>query len=159
MSHEELDGLLGKMPDIAEAVNLFKFEAVQQAAFAALIAAAQNETRPTNPTDTIPTRRDPLTKPSDSPASKARKKSSDGRTSWTFKKETDLRPNGKKVFADFIAEKKPTSNEDKYAAVVYYLAEIVGQPSISIDDIGSFFSLRAIVEGVERLGVWLKKSK
>jgi hypothetical protein len=72
---------------------------------------------------------------------KSRKKGSGSRSQWVFKKDIDLRPVGKMSFAEFVAEKRPKSNEDKYAVAVYYLSEIAERPAVSVDDIGSVFRL------------------
>ncbi|MGK2286903.1 hypothetical protein [Pedomonas sp. V897] len=156
MAKQEFDDLLSRMGAIAEAVNAFQSEIVQKEAFTALIAAFAN--------GTVHARQLSIAQPLDfvEPASndeaavvevptaksvtgKQRvKKSKNGGTAkaeWALVKELNLRPEGKKSFYEFIDEKKPKSNEDKYAVIVYYLQHILKLPAVSINEVGTVFRL------------------
>jgi hypothetical protein len=63
------------------------------------------------------------------------------RSDWKMVKDLDLNPNNKQSFDDFIKEKEPKSNEDKYPAVTYYLSEILEVGKVTIDHIGTVFRL------------------
>lgn len=151
MSESELDRLLSKMGDIAGAVNAFNSEAVQQAAFTALmnVAVGVGPTKPAETKGQSDVRQDATCpaeanapKPSRSAKPKsASKKGLVPRGQWTFNRNMNLRPAGKETFVDFVEEKQPKSNEDRYALIVYYLSEIAGQPTVSISDVGSVFRL------------------
>ena len=149
MAEEHFDTLLRKIPRIAEATNLFKSEEVQMAAFSALIGLATSDV--SWPPAETPKQRAPESQTSKQAtgataesAQKTRKKVADSRGSWVFKKDIDLRPTGKRAFLDFVAEKQPKTNEDKYVVAVYYLSEILERPLVTIDEIGSIFRLTPI---------------
>jgi len=50
-------------------------------------------------------------------------------------KDLNLMPKGKKSFADFIAEKQPSSNQQKCTVAVYYLNQILDVASIGVDHV------------------------
>ncbi|MGO4316339.1 hypothetical protein [Agrobacterium sp. MCAB5] len=154
MSTEELDKLLERMPKIAEAVNAFESETVQQEAFISLIAAFSGKTIRTlaaalpeidQVSHATPEQVEPQVsdaseqKSSTSSGRKSRKKSNSLRADWTLNKDLDLHPPGKISFEDFAAEKQPKSNEDKYAVVVYYLEEILEFSPITRNEVGTVF--------------------
>jgi hypothetical protein len=69
----------------------------------------------------------------------ARKKAS---KSVAVDRSLDLRPEGKKSFADFIAEKRPVNNYEKSVASVFYITEVLGQESATIAQIASCYDDR-----------------
>jgi hypothetical protein len=152
----ELDSLLARMPKIAAAVNEFKAEAIQQSVFNALLAAygfkvaqaalsgATQEIEPLQGHEPDPVT---MTAGEVSPNAKTRsslkRKASSGGGAQTFKflRELDLRPQGKKSFFDFVAEKAAASNEDRFAVTVYYLEEILELPAVTADHVGTSFRM------------------
>jgi len=55
-------------------------------------------------------------------------------------KDLSLRPKGKKAFADFVAEKQPSSHQQKQLVSVYWLAKEAGFSSgISVDHINTCY--------------------
>jgi hypothetical protein len=50
-------------------------------------------------------------------------------------KDLNLRPNGKKDFPSFVAEKQPADNYEKCTVAVYYLNQELGLESVSIDHV------------------------
>ena len=156
MSEKELDALLARMGKIAEAVNAFSSETVQQAAFAALVGAfgGASHAGPTNAgadpeanmgaaahTDLGST---PAGEQSSQNATKKQgKRRAAAGTSKEFKvaKDLNLRPFDKQSFDDFIAEKQPKSNEDKFAVAIYYLHHILDMPSVNWHQIATVFRL------------------
>lgn len=50
-------------------------------------------------------------------------------------KDLNLRPNGKKDFPSFVAEKQPTDNYEKCTVAVYYLNQELGLESVSVDHV------------------------
>src|SRR4051794_14311417 len=123
MSEGEFERLLSKMHEIAGAVNAFNSEAVQQAAFTALMNVAVRE----GPAKPIETKDQPVHEDRIGPAKAIRpnisgtvkskppsKKASVPRGQWAFNRNLDLRPPGAKAFVDFVEEKQPKSNEDRY---------------------------------------------
>lgn len=159
MGKAELDVLLDSMPDIAKAVNAFRSEAIQREVFNALITAYSGASpSPKSPSSTPengPTKSRAIPESvaktesqseSGSPQTTKQPKpkkpnSGGGQTGFKFIRDLDLRPEGKQSMADFVAEKKPSSNEDKYAVAVYYLEHILEVPAVTPDLVGSVFRL------------------
>ena len=145
MPEDEISQLLQYMPKIAEVVNAFSSEAVQQQAFDALIAAWAGAEMPGQGLG----RTEESVKSGEkgkegSPTTRAERgarKRKAPSTSSSAVKDLDLRPAGKTSFDDFVAEKQPKSNEDKYAVVVYWLEQIVGLSPITAEHVGAVFRL------------------
>ena len=155
MSEDRLDNLLKRMPEIAAAENSFTSEVIQEAAFAALISAygvtltgfsssSEGKKEETKEPDT-PNGASALvdeglnSRPSQN--KRAKRSSGGSKDSFKFLRDLDLRPQGKKSFSDFAAEKNPISNEDKYAVAVYYLQHILEISEINADHVGTIFRL------------------
>jgi hypothetical protein len=146
MAQEELDVLLTRMSAIAESVNAFNSKAVQHEAFSALIAAFEGKhhgvKHRTGTEPEHPAQGETLTPPKPATGTaKAKRASKASRSEWGMVKELDLNPVGKASFQNFIEEKNPRSNEDKYPIVVYYLSTVLEIPKITISHIGSIFRL------------------
>lgn len=155
MAGEELDALLGRMTQISSAVNAFKSESVQQAAFEALVSAFQHGVAAKAPMQ-------PSTKKADTeevlagtqsdaevPAPKTKKRSKSkatgGGTSGavTPVRDLDLRPKGLQSFDDFIALKQPKDNQERFAVAVYYLEQIAGISGIGLGHMAAVFKQTA----------------
>jgi hypothetical protein len=129
-----LDELLARMPDIAKAVSAFP-EGVQQSAFDSLMSAARGGVVAPGLTIPLAATRKP----------KARKaKVTDGATpirarrsggSPSVIRDLDLAPKGKASLKDFVASKEPKSNHDYNAVSVYYLAEVLGLPAVTLSHV------------------------
>jgi hypothetical protein len=156
MAEEELDALLARMPQIAEAVNAFSSETVQQEAFSALVEAFAGGTRSTkrkaagasdlsSDTHTVSEVLPPVETPPAAGRSNGKsvpgKRRGGGGKSFKLVRDLDLKPAGKKSFAEFAAEKMPRSNEDKYAVVIYYFEQVLGMSGIGVDHVGTVFRL------------------
>ena len=155
MATEDLDALLQRMDAIAKAVNSFTSETVQHEAFSALISAfaGTRHKAKVSPASSERDESEPEDKVTEPPAptgnsAKAGKAAAKGKRSskgsmvvWKFVSDLDLHPSGQQSFDEFIAEKQPASNEDRYSAVVYYLSEILKISSVSIHQVGSIFRL------------------
>lgn len=147
MAQEELDALLERMGAIAKAVNAFSSEAVQHEAFSALITAfhgkhhspAQHSMAEKD--DPPAARSTEKAAPSKRRAATASSKAREARSEWRMVKDLDLNPKGKPSFEDFIKEKDPKSNEDRYPVIVYYLSEILEFEKVTIGHIGAAFRL------------------
>ncbi len=154
MAKEDLDALLERMEAIAKAVNSFTSEAVQHEAFSALVTAFEGKRHPVKvahssvvepeayePEDVAdqPAAGGNGSKPTR--ANKQRKPSKASATEWKMVKDLDLHPVGKQSFDEYITEKQPASNEDKYAVIVYYLTDILEIPAVTIDQVGTVFRL------------------
>ncbi len=150
-----MDALLERMDAIANAVNSFTSEAVQQEALSALIAAFEGRSHGNkSPHPPAPEKPQPYTEPDQpeeappnankgaKPKSSKPKNTGRGSTNdWKMVKDLNLHPSSKPSFADFIEGKKPSSNEDRYAVVVYYLSEILGVSAVTIHQVGTIFRL------------------
>ncbi|WP_294289088.1 hypothetical protein [uncultured Sphingomonas sp.] len=153
MAVEELTALLSHMDEIANAVNRFESEEVQKSAFAALVAAFEGVQGPrpskapssaeAPPSDEISDKSDDTQ--SDSVPKKRRRKinGSSGRSSVVPVRDLDLRPTGKTAFVDFIAEKKPKDNQERYAVAVYYLEHILELQPVTSGHVAAVFKQTA----------------
>ncbi|RUU52517.1 hypothetical protein [Mesorhizobium sp. M2C.T.Ca.TU.002.02.1.1] len=157
MGEAELDSLLARMPKIAAAVNEFKSEAIQQSAFNALLAAygfkvaqttlanAAQAPEITEGQEAEPAARTTIegvkSKNPASPKPRQKKSSSASGQSFRFLRELDLRPEGKKSIFEFVADKAPQSNEDRFAVAVYYLEQILELSGVTADHVGTAFRM------------------
>jgi hypothetical protein len=152
MAQEDLDALLARMDAMAKAANAFTSEALQKEAFAAMIAAFEGKRHsvqhrstphlPPEPQSTEPPDADPIqmqTLAGSGNKAKVKSSTKDSRTAWKMVKDLNLRPEGKQSFEAFVEEKKPSSNQDKYAVVVYYLKEILEMPAVTVHQVGTVF--------------------
>jgi len=139
------EGLLGTLPRMAEAVNLFTSEENQRVALTALLdllgvpdeaaesvgaASDTSESPVTPPAEHQAGRSDhgetPPTKPSNGRQRRKAKKS------WPRERDIDFRPVGKVSLRDFVAEKLPVTLYEKNLVAVYYMERILEIPSISV---------------------------
>jgi len=139
MAEQEVDALLERMPKIAEAVNSFKSEAVQQAALSALIGAFEAKFIKVV-SHNSPPRLDEVSSsavitegvedvggseertPVEGGAKKTRR--TKGGASYSpvqVVRDLNLRPNGSASFDEFVKQKNPSDNQEKFAVAVYYL--------------------------------------
>lgn len=132
-----LDELLTKMDAIADAVNKFSSESVQQLAFTALMQSA-GVTTATN----VGNRKsdDDMAKgegdePVKQPKGSSGKRSKAVKKVITPAKDIDLRPQGKMSFRDFVAEKQPTNNDERNVVAVHYLIDVIEMQSIGLPQI------------------------
>lgn len=56
-------------------------------------------------------------------------------------KDLDLNPSDKQTFADFVAEKKPSSNHEKSVSCVYYLQHILEKAPITSSHVFTCFKV------------------
>lgn len=139
----EGDDLLKKMPAIAEAVNAFKSDSVQLQAFQVLIAAFRANSKGDGEIGQLETRtsaspaKENSAKKSDEASGKPRKRAAVG--SPRVLGDLDLKPDGKKSLKDFCGEKRPTTNEERFAVIIYYLQNTLGLSSITRDHIHTGF--------------------
>ena len=146
MAEQEMDALLERMAKIAAAVNAFKSETVQQAAFAALVAAfdqgaahrrkpPEDAASPTNAEQSAGTKAK-----SKSPKGRRQAKSATGTgEKLQAVRDLDLRPNGAQSFEDFVAEKQPRDNQEKFVITVYWLEQIAKVSPITLGHISAVF--------------------
>jgi hypothetical protein len=127
------------MPEIAQAVNVFQSESVQREAFLSLVEALSGRPYATQSRHKVRTSN---TGAQGSEAKRnGRRKRESNRSAPKFIRDLDLSPSGKKSFQHFIEEKRPKSNEDKYAVVVYYLQHELGLDPVKLDHVFSIFRL------------------
>jgi hypothetical protein len=147
MSTDQFDDLLKRLPEIADVVNKFKSEAVQQSAFDALVgqlgidtvtAPQENKTRTAKKvgrkkpgSKNTETRRESASGSEDNkPKRKSAKKGS-----FSMVKDLNLRPNGKKGLKEFCDEKAPQSHVEKCTVSVYYLCNDLSISAVNMDHI------------------------
>jgi hypothetical protein len=130
------DSLLAEMPRIAEAVKAFP-EAVQTQAFEALMVELRGRATPTVSTGTgarkstrRPAGRTRQTARAEDPKSTRRRTGGPSAV-----RDLNLAPKGKVSLKDFVAEKQPKTNHDRNVVAVYYLAEVLGLGSVTVDHV------------------------
>ncbi|HJQ52712.1 MAG TPA: hypothetical protein VJ825_02605 [Gemmatimonadaceae bacterium] len=138
MPDPAFDKLLELMPRIAEAVNHFQSADLQRQAFQALVDTFADKRPKPAPahTEAQPA---PLADVSSGGGARGNRRRDPVRYAPKIVRDLDLTPAGKKSFADFIAEKQPQSNQDRYAAVVYYLEHELGLPAVTLDHVATVF--------------------
>ncbi len=125
MSQVSLDDLLQRMQSIAEAVNQFKSEVVQQQAFTLLMQAAGVEhgktvsEEPTLDAKQITSSMEDAVRPVNRKPAPKREKLNANKPSLIS--DLNLRPQNTVSLRDFVAEKTPKTNEEHFAVFVYYL--------------------------------------
>ena len=140
MSETTLKDLLDAMPSIAKAVNTFTSDAVQQKAFAVLMNALGSESQ-------IEESGEPATQKTKNKRAASRPPSSDktGKPRKVqvgppkLKADLNLRPKGKKSLKDFVDEKKPESNEERFAVIIFYLEKTLQEKAIGRDHVYTAF--------------------
>lgn len=140
MSTDDLEELLARMPEIAKAVNEFTSEAVQLAAFEALVGSHDGPARKSRSTSN-----EPDTPPGGKPTAKRPRKRTPAKPSNgkpvkrkaagspTLDKNLNLRPGGKVSLKDFVVEKAPTDNMQRSIVAVYYLSHVLQLDAVTAD--------------------------
>lgn len=154
MSQEDLDALLSRMADIAEAVNKFTSETIQQEAFKALIDAYGGSRQPQEPLSPPPSttqeaepagdQMQPSTVVGASTGKVKRPRKANGgvaKENFTFIRTIDIQPPGQPALRDFMNEKSPASNEAKFVVVAYWFETYGGVPEVTASHIGSAFRM------------------
>ena len=65
---------------------------------------------------------------------------------YSFVKDLNLRPQGKKSLKDFITEKAPQDQQARLAAIIYYLTKDLGLPNVGVNHV--YTALKEIGERV-----------
>jgi len=139
--------LMKRLPDIAKVVNQFNSETVQQAVFQAITASldafpgakasgAQGAPERKRRASSKSSSGSGATGTGDAPSPVRQKKAG---SSPTIVADLNLRPKGVKSLHDFISEKKPSDDGERYACFVYYLSTIRKIDKISHDHIFTCF--------------------
>jgi hypothetical protein len=144
MTEAEFVVYLKRMGEIATVVNSFTSEAVQKDVFAALVASLNDDSVEAPSFDRG--KSDHPSTVDDGKAAKKvitrkREKSATPKSGGSIDRGLNLRPTGKQSLADFVALKGPSSNQDKFAVVVYYLEQILELPAISAVHVRTVFRL------------------
>lgn len=146
------DRLLGVMPKIADAVTQFDDAEIKRAAFEVLMTeyGVGRRPRPTAPADLRV-----VEPPADDGGQEAngsvgpesgdktqattarqqRPRKAGSKKSWPLDKQVNFRPTGKPSLREFADEKKPSTNDQKNAVVVYYMTEVLGMSGVSIGQV------------------------
>jgi hypothetical protein len=146
MTEAEFGNYLKRMSEIAKVVNAFTSEAVQRDAFACLLTSLRENSVGFSSSEhsefngkngAIPdanATRKALSKKRESPGTP---KVGGGK----IDRELNLRPTGKRSFAEFVTQKQPKSNQDRFAVVVYYLEQVLELAAISAIQVRTVFRL------------------
>jgi hypothetical protein len=136
MSADRFDDLIRELPRIAEVVNQFSSDSVQQQAYEALVAALLgNRSGPKRSGGKGKASAKKKGKSSGVIESKQKpdkvRKRKSGIDSYSIVPDLNLRPKKGKSLADFVAAKVPKTNEERFAVMIYYL-----QNELKLEKIG-----------------------
>lgn len=156
MAEEDVDALLARMSQMAEAVNAFKSEEVQQAALAALIAAFESggsakkshrDAADLKPRSTVADEsafagsgEGEDQAPDTASRRKRRPRTSNGaKSSIQPVRDLNLRPVDKESFDAFVEKKQPRDNQERFAVALYYLEEVAQVAPVTVAHIAAVF--------------------
>ena len=129
MEQDRFSELLTKIPIIAKAVNAFKSETVQTAAFQALLDAFNSHSLTRQ---TLKTKKEKFNIKQIKSEHESRERREQAKTNRpAIVPELDLRPEGKQSFKEFFDEKKPKVGTQTYTLCVYYLERILNLKGIT----------------------------
>jgi hypothetical protein len=142
MTEKEFGDFLKRMSEIAKVVNAFTSEAVQRDVFSTLLATLNEDSvgPPSFDRGKFEGQAGD-TKAAKKARSKKRENPGAPKAGGKIDRELNLRPTGKQSFSEFIAQKQPRSNQDKFAVVVYYLEQVLELPAISASQVRTVFRL------------------
>jgi len=139
MSETKLGELLDAMPNIAKVVNTFTSDAVQQKAFAILMNALGAEDVDEQAEETRSQARAKGTAKRAAPKEKSGKPRKTPVGPPRLRADLNLRPKGKKSLRDFIGEKKPQTNEERFAVIIFYLEKELKEKGVDRDHVYTAF--------------------
>lgn len=155
MPDRQLDGLLKRMPEIAEAVGRFKSDAIQARVLEALLSAYSSETPAQNGSGVAVTPsheeaagpRDALAVDTSEAPSKGKKASSGKpssrrpkiKRSFTIDKDLDLVHGASQSLKDFSDSKSPSTVLEKVLVSVYWLTRVREGGTANIDQLYTCF--------------------
>jgi hypothetical protein len=133
--------LLKALPDIASAVNQFESATVQEQAFEALVRALGLAEPPPAAAPAVAGMDFATSANGDlngeageveteTTTTTTRRRRRPASTAVSADRDIDFRPAGKQSFRDFVAEKKPATNDERNLIAVYYLEQILGMSRI-----------------------------
>lgn len=178
MTTQQVDDLLQRLPEIAKVVNEFKSESVQLRAFDALLGGfdypavqrVKNSKAHVEVTKELRTideatagKQQPSGAASHTKGARGNKKEG----SVSLVADLNLRPKGKKTLREFYGEKKPTTNEQSFAVMTYYLEKVLGVSGISPNHIYTGFKdldlrvparLRTVISNSASRHAWIDTS-
>lgn len=178
MATTQLDGLLARMPEIAEAVERFKSDAIQARVLDALldafgVASGGGGDRHPTPADMSAggSGSSDVTGKSDGAkktvAKKAASKGLKGKQVFTIDKDLDLARGAAQSFKDFAESKKPTTAVEKALVAVYWLTRVREDGPATVDQVYTCFKGAAwaipsdLVNTIQQAGTkgWLDSKK
>jgi len=145
MSQTNIDDLLQRLQEVAQAVNQFKSEAIQQQAFDLLMRASDVEHNlAPNPQaeqnkQNIPEQAVNAPAPKTAGRNPGAKPSRGSGKKPTLVTELNLRPSGKKSLKNLVDEKNPNTNEERFAVIVHYLQHELSESNINQNHIYTAF--------------------
>jgi len=145
VAEDTFDRLLNSLPKIAEAVNQFESAEVQELAFEALVRAL-GLAESTVAAAAVPAAPGPgiansanedlngnaaeVDETETTTTTTRRRRRRQSPAGVSAERDINFRPQGQQSLRDFVAEKKPTNNDERNLVAVYYLERILGAPSI-----------------------------
>lgn len=122
MSGDSFERLLEEMPRIAKVVNAFSSQSVQERAYEALVTSLVEKDGVSKERGKSPKKmRTTKTQKSDASEGAPRPKKRQSPDSYDVIPDLNLRPAKGKSLRDFVAEKAPKTNEERFAVMVYYM--------------------------------------
>lgn len=154
MPDRQLDGLLKRMPEIAEAVGRFESDAIQARVLEALLSAYSSETparngsgtADTSPPEAAGSGDGPPVDASEAPSEvkkasykKPGSRSPKSKQSFTIDKDLDLVRGASQSLKDFSDSKSPSTVLEKVLVSVYWLTRVREGGTASIDQLYTCF--------------------
>lgn len=150
MTEARLDALLNRIEKIAKAVNSFSSDAVQQRAFDTLMAAFDTDlgaSKAAQPSIALAAQRAPEGQATGTiqkrghGSGKKKREAPAAKNAPKLIRDLNLRPAGKPSFDDFVAEKQPRDNQEKFLVAIYYLEQIAGIQPVTDAHVGTVFRM------------------
>jgi hypothetical protein len=151
VTEDKFERLLGRLPEIAQAINAFSSETVQQRAFDALIEALSRDRAPAAPSsaDEQAPPESPAEGAQETPAAsgasttpavtrRVRRRRADKKT-FTAIRNLNFRPEGKESLRDFAASKRPRTLMEKNLLAVYYLEHMMEVSEVAVGHVLSVY--------------------
>jgi hypothetical protein len=178
MTTQRVDDLLQRLPEIAKVVNEFKSENVQLRVFDALLdgfdfpvdRGVKNYDARVKAEKEVRVSGDAPKDMESSPGTASHPKGVRGNKkegAVSLVADLNLRPKGTKTLREFYGEKKPTTNEQSFAVMTYYLEKVLGISGISPNHIYTGFKdldlrvparLRTVISNSASRHAWIDTS-
>jgi hypothetical protein len=138
MSTDDYEALVKRLPEVAEAVNRFKSDSVQERVFDLLLSKLGLAGNVTSAGKERPRKRTKaaISKPAEDGApAKPKAKGRARGSALSIVKDLNLRPGGKNPLKELVDAKQPKSNEERSLLALHYLRGQGALSSVGVDHV------------------------